>query len=104
MAIGYPITKTGLDNLMGGLVVGVRDSLNACVAFKVLLDDSTILPDATLTALGYTGSVSSGEIQTIRASFTDLKKLSDISRAAATQSGTNDFWFSAKLLAGTNLH
>lgn len=99
MAIGYPITKAGLDNSMGGLVVAVRNSLNAVVSFKTLLDDTTVLPDAVLTALGY----GSGEITTIRASFTDLKKLSDISRAAATQGATNDFWFSAKLLAGTNL-
>lgn len=100
MAIGYPITKTGLDNTMGGLVVAVRDSLNSVVSFKALLDDTAVLPDAVLTALGY----GSGEITTIRASFTDLKKLSDISRAAATQSPANDFWFNAKLLAGVNLH
>jgi hypothetical protein len=98
MAIGYPITKTGLDNTMGALVVNVRNSLIAAVALKTLLDDTTVLPDAVLTALGYGGS----EITTIRAAFADLKKLSDISRAAATQSATNDFWFSAKLLAGTN--
>lgn len=100
MSIGYPITKVGLDNLMGSLVVALRDNLNACVAFKACLDDTTILPDATLTALGY----GSGEITTIRAAFTDLKKLSDIARAAATQSPANDFWFNAKLLAGTNFH
>lgn len=100
MAIGYPITKTGLDNTMGGLVVTVRDSLNAVVSFKALLDDTAVLPDAVLTALGY----GSGEITTIRAAFTDLKKLSDIARAAATQTPANDFWFNAKLLAGTNLH
>lgn len=99
MAIGYPITKTGLDNSMGSLVVGLRDALNACVSFKAELDDTAILPDAVLTALGY----GSGEITTIRASFTDLKKLSDISRAAAVQAATNDFWFNAKLLAGTQL-
>lgn len=100
MAIGYPITKTGLDNTMGGLVVSVRDSLNAVVSFKTLLDDTAVLPDAVLTALGY----GSGEITTIRAAFTDLKKLSDISRAGAVQAATNDFWFNAKLLAGVNLH
>lgn len=100
MSIGYPITKIGLDNQMGSLVVNLRDQLNAIVSFKALLDDTTVLPDAVLTGLGY----GSGEITTIRASFTDLKKLSDISRAAATQSPANDFWFNAKLLAGTNLH
>lgn len=99
MAIGYAITKTGLDNTMGALVVGLRDALNACVSFKAELDDTAILPDAVLTALGY----GSGEITTIRAAFTDLKKLSDISRAGAVQAATNDFWFNAKLLAGVQL-
>jgi len=100
VAVGYVISKTGLDNLMGGLIVATRDALNANVAFKVLLDDTTILPDATLTALGYAG----GEITTIRSSFSAMKSLSDISRALATQGSTNDFWFDAKHLAGTNFH
>jgi hypothetical protein len=33
-----------------------------------------------------------------------MKSLSDISRAAATQPATNDFWFDAKHLAGLNFH
>lgn len=96
MSTGYAVTKTDLDNRMGALVLDVRQALAACVAFKVLLDDTSILPDATLTTLGY----NSGEITTIRAAFTDLKKLSDIASAAATQSSTNDFWFNAKHLTG----
>ena len=58
------------------------------------------MPNSVLTALGYT----SGEETAIRAAFTDLVKLNDISRAAATQSPANDFWFNAKLLAGVNFH
>jgi len=104
MSIGYPVTKTDLDNMMGRLVVALRDDLIAIVSFKAELDDSSLLTDAFLQGLGYTGSVSAGEIQTIRAAFADLAKLSDISRAAATQSATNDFWFSAKHLAGLNFH
>ena len=96
MSTGYPIGKTDLDNRMGALVLALRGALNACVAFKVLLDDATILPDATLTSLGYSAT----EITTIRSAFTDLKKLSDIANNAATQSATNDFWFSAKHLTG----
>jgi hypothetical protein len=97
---GYPITKTDLDNLMGRLVVAVRDDLTACVQFKSLLDDSSVLPDATLTSLGYTA----GEVTQIRAAFSAMKTLSDISRAAATQASVNDFWFDAKHLAGLNFH
>lgn len=100
MATGYPITKQDLDNTMGRLVTALRDDLNAVVTFKALLDDTSVLPDATLTSLGYT----SGEISQIRAAFTALAKLSDIARAAATQSPANDFWFDAKHLAGLNFH
>lgn len=97
---GYPITKADLDNTMGRLVTSARDSLAACTQFKALLDDSSILPDATLTTLGY----SSTDITQIRASFTDLAKLDALSRAAAVQAATNDFWFNSKHLAGLNFH
>lgn len=96
MSAGYPITKVDLDNRMGAMVLALRDSLGDCVAFKTLLDDASILPDATLTTLGY----SSGEITMIRASFADIKKLSDIASAVATQASTNDFWFNSKHLTG----
>jgi hypothetical protein len=97
---GYPVTKVDLDNRMGALIVAVRDNLTACVTFKALLDDTTILPDATLTGLGYSGA----EITQIRAAFTAMKSLSDISRSLATQPAVNDFWFDAKHLAGLNFH
>ena len=100
MSTGYPITKTDLDNRMGALIVNVRDALEACVLFKALLDDSTILPDATLTTLGYSGA----EITQLRAAFSAMKTLRDISRASATQASTNDFWFDAKHVAGLNFH
>jgi hypothetical protein len=96
VSTGYVIDKATVDNTMGRLVTALRNDLVAIVTFKALLDDTTILPDATLTGLGY----SSGEITTIRAAFTDLKKLSDIANATATQSSTNDFWFNAKHLTG----
>lgn len=101
MAAGYPMTKADLDNRMGGMIVAVRDSLIACVALKAMLDDTSMLPDATLTGLGYTG----GDITQIRAAFTAMKSLSDISRGLATQPAANDFWFDAKHLANPlNFH
>jgi hypothetical protein len=100
MSVGYPVTRTDLDNRMGGMIVAVRDALNACVQFKALLDDTTVLPDATLTGLGY----SAGDITQLRAAFAAMKSLSDISRSAATQPAVNDFWFDAKHLAGLNFH
>ena len=104
MSIGYPTTKIDLDNRMGAMVVSLRAALLVPATFKAkFLDDSTLGTDAFLQGLGYTGSVSSGEIQTVRASFADMSKLNDISNAAATQSATNDFWFNAKHLLGYNV-
>lgn len=98
MAAGYPIVKVDLDNRMGQAVLAVRQSLVEIVRIKAMLDDTTILPDATLTSLGY----SPGEITQLRAAFADLKKLYDISTAAAVQTPANDFWFNAKHLTGLN--
>ena len=100
MAIGYPVTKVDLDNLVGRFVVALRDDFIAIVSLKAQLDDASLLTDTALTTLGY----AAGDITQLRASFTDLAKLWDISRAAATQSTTNDFWFNAKHAAGLNLH
>ena len=98
MSAGYPISKVDLDNRMGQAILAVRQSLAEIVRIKAMLDDTTILPDATLTSLGYSPS----EVTQVRAAFTDLKKLSDISNNAATQPATNDFWFNAKHLTGLN--
>jgi len=100
MAIGYPVTKTDLDNRMGQMIVNVRASLLACVQFKDgYLDDSALGNDTFLGALGYTA----GEITTIRASFTAMKNLSGIAKGTGTQASTNDFYFDAKKLIGLNV-
>ncbi len=99
MSAGYPIAKTDLDLRMGAMIVAVRDSLEACVLFKALLDDSTILGNSTLTT---TLSYSPTEDTQIRAAFSAMKSLRDISRGLATQPATNDFWFDAKHLGGLN--
>jgi hypothetical protein len=67
-----------------------------------MLDDSTLLPDSVLQAAPI--SYTSGDTTQIRAAFSAMKTLNDISRAAATQPSTNDFWFDAKHLAGLNFH
>jgi hypothetical protein len=102
MSAGYPITKTDLDNRIGAMIVNVRDALDACVLFKALLDDSTILGGTALTAAPL--SYSAAEDTQIRAAFSSMKSLSDISRGLATQAITNDFWFDAKHLCGLNFH
>jgi hypothetical protein len=102
VSTGYPITKVDLDNRMGAMIVDLRDALEACVLFNSLLNDATILGGTALTdaPLSYTAA----ENTLIRAAFTDLQKLRDISRNSATQATSSDFWFSAKHLAGLNFH
>lgn len=98
MAIGYAVTKVDVDNTMGRLIVDVREALFEAVDFKRWLDDAALGTDAFLTSLGYTA----GEITTIRAAFTAMSTLNNIAHAAATQPATNDFFFDAKKLTGTN--
>jgi len=98
VSAGYAITKTDLDNRIGALISALRTDLQNVVEFKALLDDGTLLTDAVLQAVPF--SYSPTETALIRAAFSDLKKLSDISNAAAVQAATNDFWFSAKHLTG----
>jgi hypothetical protein len=104
VSIGYPITKADLDARMGGMVVALRDAFDNIVLFKSLLDDATMLPDSVLTGLGYSGSVSSLEIQQIRNSFTSLSLLNTVSRGGSTVPSVVDFWFDAKHLANLNFH
>ena len=104
MAIGYPITKIGLDNTMGGLVVSLRDAFNDVVFFKGQLDNAAILPDSVLVNLGYTGSASTGEIKRIRDGFTLLSLLNTVSKGGSTVPSAVDFWADAQYLAGSNFH
>lgn len=97
MSVGFTATKADIDQRAGGLVIAVRDALLRCAQFSDLLSDTSIFPnDAALTALGYT----SGEVTTLRASFTDLKALYNVARANGTVASNNDFWFNAKHLTG----
>jgi hypothetical protein len=97
---GYPVTRVDLDNMMGNLIVAVRDDLRAVASFKAMLDDTSLLTDSFLQTAPL--SYSAGDCTEIRAAFSDLAKLYDISRALATQGAANDFWFNAKHLVGLN--
>lgn len=97
MSAGFAITKAGIDQQAGQLVMNVRDGLLRCAQFCDLLNDTSIFAnDAALTALGY----SAGEVTQLRASFTDLKALYNVARANGTVPSNNDFWFNAKHLTG----
>ena len=82
------------------MIVAVRASLLTCVQFKDnWLDDTALGTDTFLTTLGYSPT----EITTIRASFSAMKSLSNIAKAAGTQPSANDFYFDAKKLIGLNV-
>jgi hypothetical protein len=97
MSVGFTIDKAGIDSRAGQLVLNLRQALQSCSDMCDLLNDTSVFAnDAALTALGYTAA----EVTTLRAAFTDLKKLWQISHAAATQAAANDFFFNAKHLTG----
>lgn len=97
MSVGFTATKADIDARAGQLVMAVRDGLLKCAQFCDLLNDTSIFPnDAALTGLGYTA----GEVSQLRASFTDMKALYNVARAAGMVPSNNDFWFSAKHLTG----
>ena len=102
MSIGYPITKAAVDAMMGAHVVNLRNAFDDVVLFKALLDDSSMLSDGVLQGLGYTGSVSSLEIQQIRNAYTSMSLLNTVSRGGSTVPSLVDFWFDAKHLANLN--
>lgn len=95
MTVGFPVSKADMDNLAGRLALALWKAFDDVRVFKAGLDDS-IHNDAYLTSLGY----SAGDITSLRAAFTDLDKLRQISHNQATQASGNDFWFNAKNLTG----
>lgn len=97
MSVGVAVAKVDVDGRAGGLVGQLWRNLDEIRRFKAWLDDSAH-NDAFLTGLGYTA----GEITTLRAAFTDLNKLQQISHAGATQAATSDFFFNAKALTGVD--
>lgn len=93
MTLGYAQGKAQIDSKAGALALTVRNTFRDIVAFKTFLDGKT---DTELTALGYT----SQEVTDLRAAFIDLKKLSDIANALATQPAASNFFFNAVKLYG----
>lgn len=98
MSVGFAVAKLDLDNTVAREAGAVWAALDAVNKRATWLNDSAHSDANLLTPLGYTGS----EITTLRAAFTDLNKLWQISHAAATQASVNDFFFNAKLLGGVN--
>ena len=97
MSVGFPLTKNDIDTKTA-LEIGAVWSSMAAVHQRLLWLNDSSHNTAALQPLGYAGS----DDTTLRAAFTDLDKLWQISHAAATQPAVNDFFFNAKLLGGVN--
>lgn len=98
MGAGFSSSRTDFDQRIGVLVVTLRDALFRVNEFKTtVLDDTGIIPNDQFL-INAPFSYQQADVDLIRASFTDLKKLYDISHAAATQGATSDFFFNAKKL------
>jgi hypothetical protein len=102
MSVGLTIIKADIDNRAASIVIQLRDSLRRASEFCTLLNNTNIIPnDAFLTSMGYT----SGEITTLRTSFTDLGgagvSLYRVATGAVAGPGSpNNFFFTAQLLTG----
>jgi hypothetical protein len=91
--LGFPTNKLDVDARAGQLALTLRDTFVQVVNFKAWLDTQS---DAQLIALGYVQA----EVTLLRAAYTDLLALSNISHAQGTQPAANDFFFNAKKLIG----
>lgn len=93
MSVGYPASKSDIDNRAGSLAVAVRDDFSKVRLFKAFLDSHT---DQNLIDLAYVQA----DINTLRSAYADLDKLAQIYGNLATQATTYDFQTFAKLLTG----
>ena len=106
MSVGYPITKAGMDSIFGQEIGALWNAFEVIRNRKVWLDDPAHSDANLLTPLGWSGS----EITTLRAAYTDLDSLRQISHNTGTKgvatlgliAAGNDFFFNAKGLGGPN--
>jgi hypothetical protein len=97
MSVGFPTDKGTIDQRVASLAWQLRSTFDQIQVVKAWLDSQT---DAQLTAIGYSGSATSGEIQILRTAYTDLSNLGKVAHAQATQATANDFFFWASKLLG----
>lgn len=103
MSVGYPVTATDVNNHAGAVVVALWKALDDARAFQLWLADS-VHDDTYLNGIGITGSASSGDVKALRDAFADLggnSGLWAVAHGTYDPSGTNNFFFNAKKLAGT---
>lgn len=90
---GFPTTKADIDARIGGVVVTLRDTLEAVKRVDDWLD---AISDADLAAKGYT----TDEVATIKSAFNALVVLRSVAYGQATVPNADDFLFFARKLTG----
>lgn len=91
---GFTVDAGTINNRAGSLVVQLRQDLDAIKQFNAWLTDAATT-DGYLQGVG----VSAADITALRASFTDLMSLYNVSHGVSS-TGVNDFFFNARHLTG----
>jgi hypothetical protein len=101
MAVGRGITKSDIDQRAAAVVEQVWSALNEANKLALLLANTNIVTDASLTSLGY----SSAEITLLRAAVNDLGSsngLWGVAHNLKTVPSTNNFFFNGQQITGVN--
>ena len=93
MVAGFQVTKDGLNQRAGAVVVAGEAFLDDVRRMKVWLDTQT---NPNLVALGFTDT----EATQLKSAFTDLDNLRKVAYAQATQATANNFFFWGSQLRG----
>jgi hypothetical protein len=93
MGVGFPINKTTIDARLGSLVIQIRDGLEDAERINDVL---TGIPDADLTAQGYTLD----DVATLKSAVSALAALSRVADGRQSQAQANDFLFFPRRLTG----
>jgi hypothetical protein len=101
MAVGRGITKSDIDQRAAAVEEQVWSALNEANKLALLLANTNIVTDASLTSLGY----SSAEITLLRAAVNDLGSsngLWGVAHNLKTVPSTNNFFFNGQQITGVN--
>lgn len=95
MSVGFPVSKSAIDERAGNIALGLRRDLEQVIQMKEWLDTRSV---QELQSFGYTEA----EATLLKDSFTDLAALVNVARGAAPQPQANNFFWNAKNLIGVN--
>jgi len=97
MTVGFPQGLNDLNSQLGGVAVGVRESLRNAQRLQLQI---AAITDATFLAAPY--ALAQGDINTFRSAIGDLNDLAGVFQGSASShlTGTYDYRTFSKLLWG----